>query len=69
MVETPDETTLCRFRNLLVEKGLYNSIFIELNRQLEQQGIKVKKADAALLDATIFYPQLGPEHQLKTMEK
>lgn len=60
MTETPDETTLCRFRNLLVERGLYNLIFIELNHQLEQHGIKVKKADAALVDATIILSAARP---------
>lgn len=64
--EIPDETTLCRFRNILVKKGLYNLIFMELNHQLEEHGIKVKKADAALLDATIILSAARPR---QTIEK
>lgn len=63
--ETPDETTLCRFRNILVEKELYNPIFMELNRQLEELGIKVKKADAALVDATIILSAARPRQTIE----
>jgi transposase, IS5 family len=58
--EVPDETTLCRFRNKLVENGLYERVFKEINNQLEEQGIKVKKAEAALLDATIITSAARP---------
>jgi len=30
----PDETSICRFRNRLVAKGLDKVLFAELNRQL-----------------------------------
>lgn len=63
--ETPDETTLCRFRNILTEKGLYNLIFMELNRQLEELGIKVKKAEAALVDATIILSAARPRQTIE----
>jgi len=58
--EVPDETTLCRFRNKLVERDLYESLFKEINNQLERQGIKVRKAEAALLDATIITSAAKP---------
>lgn len=64
--ETPDETTLCRFRNKLVEKGLYVQVFAEINRQLEGHGIKVKEAEAALVDATIISSAARPR---KTIEE
>lgn len=63
--ETPDETTLCRFRNILVKRGLYDSIFAELNYQLEKHGIKVKKADAALVDATIILSSARPRQTIE----
>jgi len=63
--ETPDETTLCRFRNILVKRGLYDSIFVELNYQLEKHGIKVKKADAALVDATIILSSARPRQTIE----
>jgi transposase, IS5 family len=59
--EVPDETTLCRFRNKLVERQLYESLFKEINNQLEKQGIKVRKATAALLDATIITSAARPK--------
>lgn len=64
--EAPDETTLCRFRNKLTEKGLYDRIFAEINRQLEEHGIKVKQAEAALVDATIVISAARPR---KTIEE
>jgi len=63
--EIPDETTLCRFRNKLVKKGLYERIFVELNRQLEEHGIKVKKAEAALVDATIIVSAARPRQTIE----
>ncbi len=63
--KVPDETTLCRFRNKLVEKGLYEKIFLELNRQLEEHGIKVKKAEAALVDATIIASAARPRQTIE----
>jgi IS5 family transposase len=58
--ETPDETTLCRFRNKLLDNGRYERIFQEINSQLEKHGIKIKKADAALVDATIVLSAARP---------
>jgi len=62
--ETPDETTLCRFRNKLIKKNLYIALFEEINRQLERHGIKVKKAEAALLDATIITSAARPRRTI-----
>ena len=39
----PDSTTVCRFRNILVEADLYDMVLNEINRQLEQQGVIVKR--------------------------
>lgn len=63
--EVPDETTLCRFRNKLVERNLYERLFKEINNQLEEQGIKVKKAEAALLDATIITSAARPREKIE----
>ncbi len=32
---TPDETTLCRFRGALAERGLAEALFAEFNRQFD----------------------------------
>lgn len=63
--DTPDETTLCRFRNKLIERKLHESLFKEVNRQLEEQGIKVKKAEAALVDATIIASSARPKDTIE----
>jgi IS5 family transposase len=49
----PDETTLCRFRNKLIAKNLDKKLFMEINKELERLGLKVEKAEAAVIDATI----------------
>ena len=38
----PDSTTVCRFRNILVEADLYDMLLEEFNRQLEAKGVIVK---------------------------
>lgn len=59
--EAPDETTLCRFRNKLIAKKLHEALFKEVNRQLERHGLKVKEAEAALIDATIIASAARPK--------
>jgi IS5 family transposase len=63
--EVPDETTLCRFRNKLVERNLHDILFQEINCQLESHGIKVKKAEAALVDATIITSSARPRQTIE----
>jgi transposase, IS5 family len=47
----PDETTICRFRNRLIQCGLHEQLLALLNRQLEARGYIVKQT--TLVDATI----------------
>ena len=42
---------MCRFRNVLVEADLYDTLLEEFNRQLEAKGIIVKRD--AIIDASI----------------
>lgn len=49
---TPDETTLCRFRNALKDAGLGEALFNEIGRQLETGGFVVKAG--TLIDATLI---------------
>jgi IS5 family transposase len=49
--ETPDETTLCRFRNDCARAGVIEAAFAEVNRQLAAKRLVVRKG--TLLDATI----------------
>jgi transposase, IS5 family len=47
-----DHTTICRFRNLLVEQGLLEKLFAELDRQLDQAGLILRRG--TMLDATVI---------------
>ena len=47
----PDSTTVCHFRNVLVEADLYDTLLAEFNRQLEAKGIIVKRG--VIVDASI----------------
>jgi IS5 family transposase len=57
---TPDETTICRFRNKLVKLGLDSELFEEINRQIELQGLKVEKATGAIIDASVIESAAKP---------
>lgn len=48
---TPDETTLCRFRNALKQAGLGEALFQEVLRQLDGAGFVVRSG--TLIDATL----------------
>ena len=48
---TPDETTLCRFRNALKQAGLGERLFQEVLDQLDRAGFVLKAG--TLLDATL----------------
>jgi IS5 family transposase len=48
----PDHTTICRFRNLLIERDLLGKLFAELDRQIEKAGVVLKRG--TMLDATVI---------------
>jgi IS5 family transposase len=48
----PDHTVLNRFRNALVAAGLLETLFEELDRQLEKAGLMLKRG--TMLDATLI---------------
>lgn len=62
--DVPDSTTLCRFRNILIKKGLDKKLFDEINSQLEQLGLKLKKANGAVIDATLIESSARPRKTL-----
>lgn len=62
----PDHTTLNRFRNGLAEKGLLEKLFFELDRQLDQAGMILRRGtmlDATLIEATSTPPRTGRDGQ------
>ena len=50
----PDYSTLCRYRNWLAQDDTLSELLELINRQLTEKGLKVKKASAAVVDATII---------------
>jgi len=50
----PDHTTICRFRNALVEAGLNSVILDEVKRQPTERGLKVKGGRMSVVDATVI---------------
>src|SRR5262249_36031285 len=55
---TPDHTVLNRFRNDLIEHGLLEKLFGELDRQLEKAGVILKRG--TMLDATLIQAVSAP---------
>lgn len=60
----PDHTTLCRFRNRLIEAGLLDRLFAEFGKQLEAHGTILKRGtmvDATLVEAAAARPKQNGE--------
>jgi IS5 family transposase len=55
---TPDETTICRFRQALIAAGLRDRLLEELTRQLERRGLLLKQG--TMIDATLVAAQAAP---------
>ena len=63
----PDHSTICRFRNALLELNLFEGLFTEIIRQLEEQGILVKESNGAIVDATIIESSRRPRKVIEVM--
>jgi transposase, IS5 family len=48
----PDHSTLCRFRQKLIAQHLLETLFAELDRQLEAAGVMIRRG--TMLDATLI---------------
>lgn len=48
----PDHSTICRFRNLLVDHAMLDKLFAELDRQLDKAGLILRRG--TMLDATVI---------------
>jgi transposase, IS5 family len=62
--DAPDHTTLCRFRNRLVEAKLIERLFAEFDRQIEGRGFVLKQGtmvDATLVEAAGGRPPRGAD--------
>ena len=61
----PDETTICRFRNFLINKGLYKKLLDQINHQLEEMELLVKKG--AVVDASLVSSSRRPRKVIEMM--
>lgn len=59
--EVPDATTLCRFRNLLTTRQVWEQILRSINKSLEDKGLKVRASQGAIVDATIIESAARPQ--------
>jgi IS5 family transposase len=62
--DAPDHTTVCRFRNRLMEAGLVQPLFAEFDRQMEGRGLVLKQGtmiDATMVEAACGRPPRGHE--------
>lgn len=55
---TPDETTLCRFRATLAEKGLAEKVFAVVAAQIDAKGFLLR--EGAIVDATLVEAAVAP---------
>jgi IS5 family transposase len=60
---TPDHSTLWRFRDELTREQLIDKVFEEINRQLEEKGLIVKRG--TLVDASFMQARARPPKQPK----
>ena len=51
--DIPDETTICKFRNALMDKMLFDSIFEEVNAVMDEKGLILK--EGSHIDATLIH--------------
>jgi IS5 family transposase len=63
----PDYSTICRFRNALLELNLFEKLFQEINGQLETKGILIRESNGAILDATIIESSRRPRKVIEVM--
>ena len=60
--DAPDHTTICRFRNMLIQKNLLQKLLDEFNNQLEKQGKLITKGVA--LDASVIESAARPRKRV-----
>lgn len=68
LTEVPDETTICRFRNLLIKQGLMDELLLSVNREIEEHGLKVKESQGAIIDATLIASAARPNKEIQMKE-
>lgn len=62
--ETPDHSTICRFRKRLLEIGILEELFEMINAQLEQKGFLVRTG--TIIDASLVKSSRRPKKQIES---
>lgn len=62
--QAPDETTLCRFRNRLINAGKLSGLLASINQQLQAHGLMIKQAQGAIVDATLITAAARPRSDI-----
>ena len=65
----PDYSTLCRYRNWLAQDDTLSELLELINRQLAEKNLKVEKASAAVIDATIIQTAGSKQRQAIEVDK
>ena len=65
MGSLPDYSTICRFRNALIDLDLSEKLFEEITRQIESHGLLIRKG--AIVDATIIESSRRPRKVIEVM--
>lgn len=60
LAAVPDESTLCRFRNRLIDAGKLAPLLAAVNAQLQGHGLMVAHAKGAVIDATLITAAARP---------
>jgi len=55
--QVPDHSTIWRFRNLLEKRGLYDGLLEDINQQLSEQGLLIRKGEVSIIDASVVEAQ------------
>ncbi len=63
----PDETTIVKFRNLLMEQKLINPLFEEIERQCQELGLTIRSG--TILDASLIKSALNPHKKKASSEE
>jgi transposase, IS5 family len=61
----PDESTLCWFRNRLIKHQRLEGLLAGIKEQLQEHGLMVKGASAAIVDATLIESAARPNKTIR----
>lgn len=61
----PDHSTICRFRNALLERTLYDTLFEEINHQIATKGLLVR--EGVIVDAAIIASSRRPRKVIEVL--